>query len=75
MAKLTVKDKLKAAISNAYESNDLDKTNSISDQLERRLALQRVKPRAKKLRERIGTQSCNCLDETSDPNSDVDVGS
>ena len=72
VSKPTVKDKLKAAITNAYESNDLDKAKRITDQLERKVALELVKRRAKKARKRMIKQYRNRLDQTPDPNSDED---
>ncbi len=46
--KPTVKDKLKAAATNAYQSNDVAKAKKIQDQLDRKLALESIKRRAKK---------------------------
>ena len=53
VSKPNLKDKLKAARTNAHESNDLNKTKRITDQLERKLALERVKRRAKKACKRM----------------------
>ncbi len=56
--KPTVEDKLKAALTNAYESGNLDQAKRAQEQLDRKLALERVKRRAKKARKRIIKQSC-----------------
>ena len=51
--KLTVKNKLKAAVINTYQSNNLVQAKRAQDQLDRKLALERVKHHAKKARKRL----------------------
>ena len=51
--KLTLKDKLKAAITSAYASNDLDAAKRAQDHLEEKLTLDRIKQRAKKSRKQM----------------------
>lgn len=68
--KPTLKNKLKAAVSNAYESNDLDRAKHISEQLERKLVLECVKRHAKQEQKTMVKQYRNQLDQTPDPNSD-----
>lgn len=71
--KPTVKDKLKAAITNAYESNDIAGAKRIQDQLDRKLALERIKRREKKLRKQ-NIKMCRARMDARpkgfDPNSD-----
>ena len=73
--KPTVKDKLKAAITSAYASNDLDAAKRAQDRLEEKLALERIKRRAKKSRKQMIKQLRQQMDRNSrpsDPNSDND---
>ena len=79
--KPTVKDKLKAAITNAYESNDIAEAKRKQEQLDRKLALECIRRRAKKARKRHVKRcrdAMNARPQGFDPNSDndeADVGS
>ena len=73
--KPTVKDKLKAAITPAYETNNLEKEKRFQDQLEEKLAHERIERRPKKLGKRMIKQlrqQLNYNSRPSDPNSDND---
>ena len=73
--KPTVKDKLKAAITSAYETNNLEKAKRCQDQLEEKLAFERIKRPAKRSRKRMIKQLRQQMDynsRPSDPNSDND---
>ncbi len=65
--KPTFKDNLKAALVNAYETHDVAETKRRYDQIERKLALQLVRRRAKKARERRIRLVHNFFN-SSDPN-------
>ena len=70
--KLTVKEKLKAAVNNAYQYNNLALAKRAQEQLDRKLALERVKRRAKKAPKRIIKQSRAQMDTRTrgfDPSS------
>ncbi len=73
--KPTVKEKLKEAITNAYASNDIAKAKRVQDQLNCKLALERVRRQEKKLRKR-NMQMCRARTDAwrkgFDPNSDND---
>ncbi len=60
--KHTVKDKLKAAVTNAYQVDDIAKAKRIQDQLDRKLALERIKRRAKKTRKRLSKKCRERMD-------------
>ncbi len=71
--KPTVKDKLKAGITNNYNRGDFEEAKRRQDQLERKLALQRIKRREKKTRKRNRKQWRARMDAHPrwfDPNSD-----
>ncbi len=71
--KPTVKDKLKGAVTNAYQSGNLAEAKRAQDQLDRKLALDSVKRRVNKARKRIIKQSRIQMDTRPrgfDPSSD-----
>ncbi len=71
--KPTVKDKLKAAVTNAYQSNNLAQAKCAQDQLDRKSGLERVKRRAKEARKRLIKQYRAQIDTRPrgfDPSSD-----
>ncbi len=69
----TAKDKLKAAITNALAFGNMVEAKRKQDQLDRKLGLERVKRREKKLRKNRLKQCMVCIDARScgfDLNSD-----
>ncbi len=74
--KPTVKEKLEAAIASAYASNDIAKAKRVQDQLDRKLALGRVRCQEKRLRKRNvkrGPARMEAWPKKFGPNSDNDL--
>ena len=73
--KATVNEKLRAAVTVAYQSNELAKEKRIQDQLDRKMAHKRVKRRAMKAHKLLLKQCRVRMDSRPqgfDPNSDDD---
>ena len=73
LRKPTVKEKLKAAIVRNYAGNNIAQVKKIQDQLDHKLALERVERRSKKQRKRLIREYRVRIDSRPrgfDPNSD-----
>ncbi len=73
--KPTVEDKLKAAITTAYAKHNVEEAKRRQDQLDRKLALERIKRREKKLRKQAIKMFHTRMDARPkglDPNCDND---